>query len=98
MAGQIRMSPEELKSKANTYGQGSEQIAEVLARLENLQNQLRNEWEGSAFAKFDEQFTDLKPKVQNFSQLLQEIQNQLKSTAQAVQDQDEALASNFGLK
>lgn len=98
MAGQIRMTPEELKSKAQTYGQGSDQIDDVLRKLKNLQDQLRGEWEGRAFERFDDQFRELEPKVQNFSQLLMEIQTQLQKTAQAVQEQDEALSQNFGLR
>lgn len=98
MAGQIRMTPDELKSKAQVYGQGSDQIEDVLNKLKNLQDQLRGEWEGRAFERFDDQFRELEPKVQNFSQLLQEIQVQLQKTAQSVQEQDEALSQNFGLR
>lgn len=98
MAGQIRMTPEELKSNAQVYGQGSDQIDEVLRKLRNLQDQLRGEWEGRAFEGFDDQFRQLEPKVQDFSQLLMEIQTQLQKTAQAVQEQDEALSQNFGLR
>ncbi len=98
MAGQIRMSPEELKARAQVYGQGSDQITEVLNKLKNLQDQLRGEWEGRSFERFDDQFRELEPKVQNFSQLLIEIQTQLQKTAQAMQEQDEALSQNFGLR
>ncbi|ENH96300.1 WXG domain protein [Gracilibacillus halophilus YIM-C55.5] len=98
MAGQIRMSPEELKARAQTYGQGSDQINEVLNKLKNLQDQLRGEWEGRAFERFDDQFRELEPKVQNFSQLLHDIQTQLQQTAQAMQEQDETLSQNFGLR
>ncbi|RCL10766.1 WXG100 family type VII secretion target, partial [Bacillus cereus] len=45
MAGQIRMSPEELKSKATRYGQSANQIEDILRQLQNLQNELRGEWE-----------------------------------------------------
>ncbi|MEB8811605.1 WXG100 family type VII secretion target, partial [Bacillus cereus] len=54
MAGQIRMSPEELKSKATRYGQGANQIEDILRQLQNLQNELRGEWEGRAFEGFDQ--------------------------------------------
>ena len=73
MVGQIRMSPEELKSKAAQYGQGANQIEDILSQLQNLQNELRGEWEGRAFEGFDQQFNQLKPKVQNFAQLLQKL-------------------------
>ncbi len=97
MAGQIKMTPDELHSKAQSYGGGADDIHDVLSRLENLQNELRGEWEGRAFERFDEQFQQLSRKVNDFEQLLREIQTQLQKTAQAVQEQDEALSQNFGL-
>jgi WXG100 family type VII secretion target len=98
MAGQIRMSPDELDVRARRYGQGSEQITSVLSQLENLQSQLTAEWEGRAFEGFNEQWQELRPKVQSFAELLMAIQNQLQETARAMKDHDEALSRNFGLK
>lgn len=97
MAGQIRMSPDELHSKSQRYGDGAEQIDEVLSKLQSLQDELRGEWEGRAFERFDEQFQQLRPKVTDFEELLREIQTQLQKTAQAVQEQDETLSQNFGI-
>jgi len=97
MAGQIRMTPEELQTKAKRYGEGSQRIEEIRNDLSNLQNELRSEWEGRAFERFDEQFTQLNPKVVEFSELLQQIQDQLTKTAEAVAQQDEELSRNFGL-
>jgi len=98
MAGQIRMSPEELKSKAKLYGRSSDEIKDILGKLQGLQNELRGEWEGRAFEGFDRQFNDLRPKVESFSQLLHEINVQLNKTAEAVASHDEELSRNFGLK
>lgn len=95
---QIRMTPAELKSKAARYGRGSEQVLEVLKDLRNLQSELRGEWEGAAFRQFDSQFEQLQPKVQDFAELLKEIQTQLEKTADAVQQTDEQLSKNFGLR
>ncbi|GLO65752.1 MULTISPECIES: WXG100 family type VII secretion target [Oceanobacillus] len=98
MAGQIRMSPEQLQAKAKRYGQSSQTIDQVLRDLQGLQDELRGEWEGRAFEKFDMQFQELKPKVQDFSQLMLDIENQLIKTAEAVAQQDEQLSQNFGLR
>jgi len=97
MAGQIRMTPEELQTKAKRYGEGSQRIEEIRNDLSNLQTELRYEWEGRAFERFDEQFAQLNPKVVEFSELLQQIQDQLTKTAEAVAQQDEELSRNFGL-
>ncbi|EUJ28476.1 Virulence factor esxA [Listeria floridensis FSL S10-1187] len=97
MAGQIRMSPEELRSRAKTYGQSGREIEQLLQRLSQLQEQLRSEWEGQAFQRFDDQFNQLKPKVTEFAHLMDQIEAQLTKTATAVEEQDQALSQNFGL-
>ncbi len=91
------MTPQELKAKATRYEQSAQQIEQILKDLTNLQRELSGEWEGQAFRKFDEQFQQLSPKVQNFAQLMHEINTQLNKTADAVAEHDEALSRNFGL-
>ena len=87
MSGQIRVSPEVLQSRAREYGRASEDINTILSNLQRLQDTLRGEWEGQAFQGFDNQFNELKPKVQNFAD----------KTAQAMQQHDQDLSRNFGL-
>ncbi|MGE6260584.1 WXG100 family type VII secretion target [Heyndrickxia sporothermodurans] len=94
---QIKMTPEELKTKATRYKRGGDQILEILKDLSNLQTELRTEWEGRAFDKFSDQFDQLSPKVKNFAQLLHDIKMQLDNTADAVARHDEELSKNFGL-
>ncbi|MEN1967618.1 WXG100 family type VII secretion target [Lentibacillus sp. N15] len=98
MAGQIKMTPDELQGQAKRYGEGADQIQDVLSKLESLQSELSGQWSGRAFERFDEQFAQLRPKVQDFEQLMRDIQLQLEKTADAVAQQDEALAQNFGLR
>ncbi|MBO1002406.1 WXG100 family type VII secretion target [Pseudogracilibacillus auburnensis] len=98
MSGQIKMSPAELTHKARGYGESHDIIKEVLAKLEHLQEDLRAQWEGKAFESFDNQFRELKPKVENFAVLMQEINEQLNKTADAMAEQDQALSQNFGFR
>ena len=97
MSGQIRMSPAELADKAKRYGRSGDQIDQILTDLTNLQSELKGEWEGKAFAQFEIQFDELSPKVRNFSELMRNIEEQLRKTADAVARQDEELSRNFGL-
>lgn len=98
MSGQIRMSPAELRDRAKTYGTSARDIEQLLQRLSQTQEQLRSEWEGQAFQRFDDQFNQLKPKVTEFANLMDQIEQQLQKTAHAVEEQDQALAQNFGLQ
>lgn len=98
MSGQIRVTPEVLQDRARQYGQASNDINTILGNLQRLQDTLRGEWEGAAFQGFDQQFNELKPKVQNFAELMQQINTQLDKTAQAMQQNDQDLSRNFGLQ
>ncbi|MHC5251584.1 WXG100 family type VII secretion target [Listeria kieliensis] len=96
MSGQIRMSPSELRDRAKTYGTSARDIEQMLQRLSQTQEQLRSEWEGQAFQRFDDQFNQLKPKVTEFANLMDQIEQQLQKTATAVEEQDQQLSQNFG--
>lgn len=98
MSGQIRVSPETLQSRAREYGKAANDIRVILSNLQRLQDTLRSEWEGAAFQGFDQQFLELKPKVENFADLMQQINTQLDKTAQAMQQNDQDLSRNFGLQ
>ncbi|MGT2950105.1 type VII secretion protein EsxA [Streptococcus cuniculi] len=97
MSGQIRVSPETLKTRAKEYGRASNDITQILNNLQRLQDTLRSEWEGEAFNGFDNQFNELKPKVQNFAELMQQINTQLDKTADIMTENDLAIKSGFGL-
>lgn len=92
----ISMSPDELEQIAKDYGEASRIIIDMLTKLNGTQNKLEANWEGKAFQKFDQQFESLKPKVEEFSDLMLEIEKQLIGTAQAVREHDEQLSQNFG--
>ncbi|RDX01253.1 WXG100 family type VII secretion target [Listeria kieliensis] len=96
MSGQIRMSPSELRDRAKTYGTSARDIEQMLQRLSQTQEQLRSEWEGQAFQRFDDQFNQLKPKVTEFANLMDQIEQQLQKTATVVEEQDQQLSQNFG--
>jgi len=92
------MTPEELIAKSQTYSDSSQQIHEMLEKLTALQGDIADQWKGKAFEGFNEQFNQLTPQVRNFADLLQDIQIQLQKTAEAVEQQDQALSQNFGLR
>jgi len=92
----IRMTPDTLREQSNTYGVSANQIDEILATLTRLQGEIGDAWDGTAWDKFDEQFNDLKPKVESFSELLNDIDKQLKEVARVVEETDAEIASKLG--
>ncbi|GHS88013.1 ESAT-6-like protein [Actinomycetota bacterium] len=95
MAGRIKLSPDELRTSAEKYSSGSEEIQQILSDLTQEQGVIRDNWEGSSFESFDEQFTELSPKIQQFAELLQDIREQLHSVAEIIEQTDADIAAQI---
>jgi len=99
MAGQIRMTPEDMRSRAGDVDGQRNAFGDVINRMDGILNQLESEWDGAASRKFREQFEDLRrTSFANMTQLLQDLSTQLRQTAQAVEDLDNDIASKIGVR
>lgn len=87
----IKISPSEVRSISKTYHQSSQEITAMLSNLKGAQDKLQGVWEGDAFDAFTEQFNVLKPKVTDFSELLEDIYNQLNKIAQIIEETDDQI-------
>ena len=74
---QIKLTPEDLRTSAQRYTQGSENVTQVLNELTREQGIISDNWDGSAFDSFEAQFNELTPKIREFATLLQDINAQL---------------------
>lgn len=92
----IKLTPDELRTSSQKYTQGSQEIEQILNTLTTEQGTIRENWEGNAFASFDNQFTELTPKIREFSELLQQINEQLNKVATIVEQTDQDIASQIG--
>jgi len=91
----IQLTTEELRTSAQKYTQGSEEVRQVLRTLTQEQNTIRDNWKCAAFESFDRQFTELSPKIEEFATLLDEINAQLNKVAEIVEQNDQDLASQI---
>jgi len=99
MAGQIRMTPEDMRLRASNVDGQRNAFGEVIHKLENIFNQLETEWDGESSRKFRAQFEDLKrTAIKNMTQLLEDLGTQLRQTAKSVEDLDKDIASKLGVK
>ena len=96
MAGQIKLTQEELRTSARRYSEGSNTIDGILNQLKSEQQVIDANWEGAAWERFDEQFQDLAPQVDKFSQLLEDIYQQLLNVADTIEQTDQDIASQIG--
>ncbi len=93
---QIKLTPDELRTQAQSYTEGATSVRDVLTRLTNTQAEIAANWEGSAFQSFETQFNELSPKVSQFAELLDDINTQLNSVADTLEQTDEQIAGQIG--
>ncbi|EPD85623.1 WXG100 family type VII secretion target [Streptococcus infantis] len=91
----IQLTTEELRTSAQKYTNGAEEVRQVLRTLSSEQEVIRENWKGSAFESFDRQFTELSPKIEEFATLLDEINAQLNKVAEIVEQNDQDLAAQI---
>ena len=95
MAGQIRMTPEQMRQRAAEVRTQGDTFQDVINRMQNVINELQTEWEGQASRAFYDQFNRLKPAFNDMRQLIADIGTQLDGTANAVENLDQEIASRF---
>ena len=95
MAGQIRITPEQMRTRASEFRTEGANFQDVISKMKNLIGILQEEWEGQASQGFAAQFAAMEPTFNNVRQLIDDIGQQLDSTASAVEQLDQEIASKF---
>lgn len=95
MANQIRMTPDQMRSRANEYRTEADTVNGVIAKMDSLLNALQGEWEGSASESYAARYAELKPGFLKAEELIREIAAALDSTANIVEQTDQDIASQF---
>ncbi|MBN8209406.1 WXG100 family type VII secretion target [Bacillus sp. NTK071] len=95
MAGQIRVTPEELESMSYRYSSEADKVGEQVNSLNEVMSQLKSMWEGESSRAFEEQYETLKPSFYQMQQLLEDVSTQLKSTARSLDEADNQIANQI---
>ncbi len=92
----IKIEASEVRDYSQTYDQSADEIREILTRIQAMQDQLESAWEGQAMLKFQQQFDELRPQVDEFATLLDEIGAQMRSVADQMEQFDKDLGNSIG--
>lgn len=95
MANQIRITPDQMRERANQYRTEADNVNGVIRKMDSLLQMLQDEWEGAASESYALRYEELKPAFQNAEELIREIAQALDSTAKIVEDTDASIASQF---
>ncbi len=94
-AGQIRMTPATMRTRATQTDKQSQTVQEVINAMDKLLNTLKGEWEGDAMKGYEDRYNKIKPSFKNAKELLDEIAHNLRETAKIVEQTDKNIASQF---
>ena len=95
MAGQIRITPEQMRIRAGAYRTEADAVNGVIAKMDTLLAELQNEWEGAASESYAARYQELKPGFMKAEELIREIAAALDSTANIVEKTDSDIATQF---
>ena len=96
MAGQIKMTPEEVRESAKQYRQQAEVVDGVITKMDTLLAQLQSQWEGSGSQSYAARYADLKPSFTRAVELINEVATALDGAANAIERGDIEAARQFG--
>lgn len=95
MANQIRITPDQMRERANQYRTEADTVNGVINKMDSLLQQLQSEWEGSASESYAARYQELKPGFMKAEELIREIAAALDSTAKIVEETDSEIANQF---
>lgn len=95
MANQIRITPDQMRERANQYRAEADNVNGVISKMDTLLQQLQSEWEGAASDSYAVRYSELKPGFIKAENLIREIATALDSTAKIVEETDTSIANQF---
>ena len=95
MANQIRITPDQMRERANQYRAEADTVNGVINKMDALLQALQVEWEGSASESYAARYQELKPGFMKAEELILEIATALDYTAKIVEETDASIASQF---
>ncbi len=95
MANQIRITPDQMRERANQYRSEADNVNGVIGKMDSLLQALQGEWEGSASESYAARYQELKPGFMKAEELIREIAAALDSTARIVEETDSSIANQF---
>jgi WXG100 family type VII secretion target len=95
MANQIRITPDQMRQRANQYRTEADTVNGVISKMDSLLQQLQAEWEGAASESYTARYQELKPGFMKAEELIREIASALDSTAKIVEETDSNIANQF---
>lgn len=93
----IRISPEQMETKANEFDARCEEFQQVVSTMRNMVTTLCDEWAGQSSQAFYDQFSALEPSFSATAELITSIAQQLRDVSASMQNIDREIAGKIGV-
>ena len=91
----IRISPDEVRTLASSYGQQGAAVEQIIGTMDGLKEQLMGVWEGNAADAFAGKYDELRPSFVKMRELIEDINKALTKSANLQEQTDDSIASSF---
>lgn len=95
MNDQIRISPDQMRERANQYRNEAYTVNGVINKMDSLLQQLQSEWEGKSSESYATRYQELKPGFMKAEELINEIAAALDSAAKIIEEADINIANQL---
>ena len=95
MAGQIRITPEQMRMRAGEYDNEASKVGETISKMDSLLSALQSEWEGASARAYADRFTQLRPSFVSAQELINEIATSLRNAATTLEETDQSIAARL---
>lgn len=85
---QIRVTPDQLRSRASEYRNQADDVEEVIKRLDSLISSLQSEWEGHSAERYISQYQELRPSFASMQKLITDLASSLDQEATKFEEAD----------
>ncbi|QLY81488.1 WXG100 family type VII secretion target [Clostridium intestinale] len=98
MAGNIKITPQELRASSNKFKSKASEIEGTIRQLDSEVKKLSSSWAGAAQSTFFQTFDQLaKGPMKQFVTVTQQISQQLADVAKTMEEVDKQIASKLKL-
>ena len=91
MSGTIRMTPEQMRSRAGEYRTQADAVHDVISKMDSLLSALQSEWEGASAQSYEARYQELKPNFIKVEELIQDIATALDNAANTLEQADQGI-------
>ncbi len=84
----IKLDVEQMMTIASKYELQSDNIADLVVKLDQMLTELQMHWEGASATRFEQNYLELKPAILRMQQIILDTSKAIRHTANSISEVD----------